>query len=41
MAAEVGGWKIAHTHSSVPFYMEGSYRAAVDLHPDKSVLLNN
>jgi ketosteroid isomerase-like protein len=26
-------WKIVHEHSSVPFYMDGSYRAAVDLHP--------
>lgn len=28
-----GAWKIAHTHHSVPFYMDGSYRAAVDLRP--------
>jgi ketosteroid isomerase-like protein len=28
-----GGWKIAHAHESVPFYMDGSYRAAVDLEP--------
>ena len=27
------GWKIAHEHTSVPFYMDGSFRAAVDLHP--------
>ena len=26
-------WKIAHEHSSVPFYMDGSFRAAVDLKP--------
>jgi PhnB protein len=26
-------WKIAHQHESVPFYMDGSYRAAVDLKP--------
>jgi uncharacterized protein (TIGR02246 family) len=26
-------WRIAHEHSSVPFYMDGSYRAAVDLKP--------
>jgi len=26
-------WKIAHEHESVPFYMDGSYRAAVDLTP--------
>jgi PhnB protein len=30
----VGGvWKIAHEHDSVPFYMDGSLRAAVDLKP--------
>lgn len=28
-----GGWKITHEHASVPFYMDGSYRAAVDLEP--------
>jgi PhnB protein len=28
-----GSWKIAHEHSSVPFYMDGSFRAAVDLKP--------
>jgi ketosteroid isomerase-like protein len=28
-----GEWKIAHEHTSVPFYMDGSYRAAVDLKP--------
>lgn len=26
-------WAIAHAHSSVPFYMDGSYKAAVDLEP--------
>lgn len=26
-------WKIVHEHQSVPFYMDGSYRAAVDLRP--------
>jgi len=26
-----GCWRIVHDHSSVPFYMDGSYRAAVDL----------
>ena len=26
-------WRIAHQHESVPFYMDGSYRAAVDLEP--------
>jgi ketosteroid isomerase-like protein len=28
-----GQWIVAHEHSSVPFYMDGSLRAAVDLHP--------
>jgi PhnB protein len=28
-----GNWKIVHEHSSVPFYMDGSFRAAVDLKP--------
>jgi uncharacterized protein (TIGR02246 family) len=28
-----GQWQIACDHSSVPFYMDGSYRAAVDLIP--------
>jgi ketosteroid isomerase-like protein len=28
------GWRIVHDHSSVPFYMDGSYRAAVDLAPE-------
>lgn len=28
-----GKWKITHEHESVPFYMDGSYRAAVDLKP--------
>jgi uncharacterized protein (TIGR02246 family) len=26
-----GRWRIVHDHSSVPFYMDGSYRAAIDL----------
>ena len=31
---QIGGeWKIAHQHESVPFYMDGSARAAVDLEP--------
>lgn len=29
-----GGWRVAHEHSSVPFYMDGSFRAAVDLRPE-------
>ena len=28
-----GNWLIVHTHESVPFHMDGSYRAAVDLEP--------
>jgi PhnB protein len=28
-----GQWKIVHEHQSVPFYMDGSYRAALDLKP--------
>ncbi|KXF75478.1 ketosteroid isomerase [Paramesorhizobium deserti] len=28
-----GSWKIAHVHTSVPFYMDGSFRAAIDLKP--------
>ena len=28
-----GQWKIVHEHESVPFYMDGSDRAALDLHP--------
>ena len=27
------GWRIVHEHTSVPFYMDGSYRAAIDLTP--------
>jgi len=31
---KIGGeWLVTHEHSSVPFYMDGSYRAAVDLKP--------
>ncbi|HUE45710.1 MAG TPA: nuclear transport factor 2 family protein [Aestuariivirgaceae bacterium] len=26
-------WQITHEHNSVPFHMDGSYRAAVDLDP--------
>jgi ketosteroid isomerase-like protein len=26
-------WLIVHEHTSVPFYMDGSFRAAVDLAP--------
>jgi ketosteroid isomerase-like protein len=28
-----GIWQIAHQHTSVPFYMDGSFNAAVDLAP--------
>jgi uncharacterized protein YndB with AHSA1/START domain/ketosteroid isomerase-like protein len=28
-----GAWKITHQHASVPFYMDGSFKAAVDLKP--------
>jgi PhnB protein len=28
-----GDWKVVHEHASVPFYMDGSLRAAVDLTP--------
>lgn len=28
-----GGWRITHEHDSVPFHMDGSFRAAVDLQP--------
>jgi hypothetical protein len=28
------GWRIAHAHTSVPFHMDGSFRAAVDLQPE-------
>jgi ketosteroid isomerase-like protein len=30
-----GAWRIAHGHSSVPFHMDGSYRAATDLKPER------
>ena len=28
------GWRIVHDHVSVPFYMDGSDRAAIDLEPE-------
>lgn len=28
-----GAWRITHEHSSTPFYMDGSFKAAVDLQP--------
>ena len=30
---EADGWRIAHAHTSVPFHMDGSFRAATDLQP--------
>jgi len=30
-----GEWKIFHDHESVPFYMDGSMKAATDLKPDE------
>lgn len=27
------GWRIVHDHASVPFHMDGSHRAAVELQP--------
>lgn len=30
---EGGAWRIAHAHTSVPFHMDGSFRAAVELEP--------
>jgi ketosteroid isomerase-like protein len=32
-ARKDGGWKATHEHFSVPFYMDGSDKAAVDLKP--------
>ncbi len=28
-----GSWRIVHQHSSVPFYMDGTFRPAFDLQP--------
>lgn len=33
LARTPGGWRITHAHESVPFHMDGSFRAAVDLAP--------
>ena len=30
---DTGRWKIIHEHTSVPYYMDGSLRAATDLRP--------
>jgi ketosteroid isomerase-like protein len=29
-----GRWLVAHEHTSTPFYMDGSFRASVDLGPE-------
>lgn len=33
LTRQSGPWKVTHEHTSVPFYMDGSYRAAIDLSP--------
>jgi ketosteroid isomerase-like protein len=33
LARTPAGWRITHEHESVPFHMDGSLRAAVDLQP--------
>jgi ketosteroid isomerase-like protein len=33
LVRQAGQWKIVHQHTSVPFYMDGSFRAAMDLAP--------
>jgi ketosteroid isomerase-like protein len=33
LARTPAGWRITHEHESVPFHMDGSFRAAVDLEP--------
>lgn len=33
-----GEWEIAHEHNSVPFSMDGSFRALTDLTPDEPTL---
>jgi ketosteroid isomerase-like protein len=33
LSQATGAWTIAHGHSSVPFHMDGSFRAATDLQP--------
>lgn len=34
MRRQDGAWRIAHVHNSVPFAMDGSERALLDLHPE-------
>lgn len=29
-----GSWVVVHEHESVPFHMDGSFRAAIDLQPE-------
>ncbi|MEK1890755.1 MAG: SgcJ/EcaC family oxidoreductase [Phyllobacterium sp.] len=33
LVKQEGTWRIAHVHTSVPFYMDGSLRGAFDLKP--------
>jgi ketosteroid isomerase-like protein len=33
LARTPAGWRVMHEHSSVPFHMDGSFRAAIDLEP--------
>lgn len=33
LARAPAGWWVMHEHSSVPFHMDGSFRAAIDLEP--------
>ena len=37
LAKRDGRWLVVHRHESVPFYMDGSFRAAVDLSPASPV----
>ena len=34
LARTGNGWRVIHDHVSVPFYMDGSFRAALDLEPE-------
>jgi PhnB protein len=34
-------WQIAHLHESVPFAMDGSGRALLDLHPEQNCLMQH
>ena len=33
LVRQAGTWRIAHVHTSVPFYMDGSFKGAFDLKP--------